>query len=102
MGVFLHVIAISFSVGFLGCVNVDMNPRKGTYSERFFIPPAERLELAEKAIAGDKVALERLLLHYQVGEYNVEQLLFWARYGKSIGSPAAIKHLKALGGDSKK
>jgi hypothetical protein len=71
------------------------NPLKGTYSERFFIHPVERMTLVEKAIAGDKSAVKRLFLHYQMASYQPEQALFWAKLGKSLGESVTTEFLKS-------
>src|SRR6266513_922990 len=71
------------------------NPLKGTYSERFFVPAIERMTLVEKAITGDKDAVRRLFLRYQMGSYQPEQAMFWAKVGKSLGETVTTEFLKA-------
>ena len=71
------------------------NPARGTYSEDFFVPAAERIKLVEKAIAGGKSAVKRLFLHYHLVSKHAEQALFWAKNGTSLGEPVTTDFLKS-------
>jgi hypothetical protein len=98
MKVTIGLMVVLISSASLMSVKGEDNPAKGTYSERFFVPAEKRIVLVEKAIAGDKLAVKRLFLHYNLVSKHPEQALFWAKYGRSLGEPITTDFLKSGSG----
>ena len=61
-------------------------PWKGTYTERFYLPPEKLSHAARKANHGDGFSAWQVYMHYHLIERNADEAKRWVQIGAKNGN----------------